>query len=496
MRRRLPLACGLVLVAAIAACSLPPRLVRVVTPPEAVATLDKRSAYLKAHMRDGSVYVLTDWSVDEAAGSLSGKGELLGPDRRVRETGELTLAIASVALFETNVLQKSPSVRALSVMTGVSVAATVYCIANPKACFGSCPTFYVSDGARDVLMAEGFSASVAPSLEATDLDALPRARPVGRDLHVRMKNEALETHVVRYVDVLAAPRLVAGRVFATQAGELWQAAEVRQPVACVAAEGDCRAAVLAFDGRERTSVADGRDLGARETIDLEFVAPLPGQRVGLVVASRQTLVSTFLFYQELAYMGRSAGAWLAALEREGGSDVLAGMLHAVGGIEVLVEEGAGRWRSLGELYETGPLAADARLVLLPSSVPQALHVRLRLARGHWRLDYVALASLGARVEPVRIAPEGGRQALTTLPGDVHDFDFRLPEDPERYELFLETRGYYLEWMRDEWLVDEDPARAAMMLADPKRALRVLAPEFKKREAEMDRLFWNSRYARP
>jgi hypothetical protein len=51
-------------------------------------------------------------------------------------------------------------------------------------------------------------------------------------------------------------------------------------------------------------------------------------------------------------------------------------------------------------------------------------------------------------------------------------------------------------MRDEWLVDEDPARAAMMLADPKRALRVLAPEFKKREAEMDRLFWNSRYARP
>ncbi len=82
----------------------------------------------------------------------------------------------------------------------------------------------------------------------------------------------------------------------------------------------------------------------------------------------------------------------------------------------------------------------------------------------------------------------------TLPGDEHTFVFRLPDHPDRWELFLESRGYYLEWMRSEWLPEENPARAAMMLLEPARALRELAPEFKRLEPHMERLFWGSRLA--
>ncbi|MGE5693531.1 MAG: hypothetical protein ACM3YF_07115, partial [Candidatus Zixiibacteriota bacterium] len=87
------------------------------------------------------------------------------------------------------------------------------------------------------------------------------------------------------------------------------------------------------------------------------------------------------------------------------------------------------------------------------------------------------------------------QMLVTFPGDEYTLVYRLPEDFSRYELFLESRGYYLEWMRREWLAEENLDRAAMMFFNPENALRVLAPEFKKVEAEIEEQFWGSKYVR-
>lgn len=90
-----------------------------------------------------------------------------------------------------------------------------YCLVNPKACFGSRPTFYAWDGERMALQAEGFSASVCPVLEARDIDALYKAKPKSQDFELRVTNEALETHVIRYANILAVPRPASGRTFAT-----------------------------------------------------------------------------------------------------------------------------------------------------------------------------------------------------------------------------------------------------------------------------------------
>src|SRR5262245_16560641 len=84
------------------ACATSPQIVRELVPPEQVPTLDKRSRYLKAHLRDGRVYVLEAWKVDEASGTVTGTGELLGIDRAALEQGEFTLRSADVAIFETN----------------------------------------------------------------------------------------------------------------------------------------------------------------------------------------------------------------------------------------------------------------------------------------------------------------------------------------------------------------------------------------------------------
>jgi hypothetical protein len=499
--------------ALISGCSSVQTMQRTMVEPSQPQTVDKKSPFLKAHMRDGSVYVLSPWSIDTIGRRVIGRGSRLDVNRVSEAASEQSIPIDSVALFETNVVKPHPTVGALTVVTGVSLAITALCLANTKACFGSCPTFYVSDGERPLLQAEGFSASVAPALEATDIDALYQARPTSRAFEVRMTNEALETHVVRWVHVLAAPRLDRGRTFATQSGQFWQASTIVPPQRCMAPEGDCLSALSAVDGTERFSTADSTDLAAREIIELEFPTP-SGDTLGLVIASRQTLLSTYVLYQALAYMGRSAGTWLAALQRgdERTRTQSASLGRLLGGIEVQALDSSGVWISVGETQETGPLATDVRVVPLPHLPAGATRLRLRLTRGHWRLDHVALAQLSGRVEPLRLDPvfvrrDGADDAnalallrdssrvLTTLPGDALTLVYELPRDFARYELFLEARGYYLEWMREEWMREENSARAAMMFLEPALALRILATEFKRQEAEMEKAFWGSRYVR-
>jgi hypothetical protein len=465
-------------------------------------------------MQDGRLYVLSQWQVGPAGRTVAGSGELLDQNRRVIQSGEFSVDIDSVAVFETNIVQTSPAVAALAVISGASVALTIVCIANPKACFGSCPTFYVSDGEKELLQAEGFSSSVSPSMEAQDIDALYRAGIQGRTVEVRMTNEALETHVVRSVNLLAIPRAEGERVFLATDGAFWSANEFLEPARATAEEGDCLEMLRRFDGIERYSSVDSTDLTARELIELEFPAVAEG-RWGLVVASRQTLLSTFLFYQALAYLGESAVEAIAEIER-GDAAILErsqGFRDLLGGIEVLVPDAEGSWTMVEDLHETGPLASDVRLVPLTDTGPGPVRVRLRLTRGHWRLDYVAMVRLTDRVQPNRRQPirvyrgqvEDGiahaalldsTKVLTTLPGDEYVMVYELPDHANTCELFLDSQGYYLEWIRQEWLVEENPAMATMMFLDTRRALRELAPQFKELEAGMEEMFWRSRYVSP
>lgn len=481
---------------------------RVMVEPGEMSTLDERSPFLKVHMRDGTLYVLSPWSTDESQQEVSGTGAHYDVERVVIDQGHVVVPVDSVVLFETNVTQLSGATVALSFLTIITAAVGIYCATDPKACFGSCPTFYVTDGERDVLQAEGFSASIAPSLEARDVDALYRAKPHGREVVVHMKNEAYETHVVRSVNLLALPREPGQRVVHDDDGGFWSVTEPVGPSWCRAGGADCTEDVAAFDGREWWSEADSTDLAARETMDLRFdAAP---ESPALVVSSRQSLLPTYLLYQAFAYLGTSMGDWMAAMERgdAGARAAVNGLVDTFGGIDVLVENDAGGWDSLTTIRETGPLAADTRMVPLPpTSGP--LRVRLRMAKGAWRVDWLALASVDGRVDPLRLEPTdvaAGPDAdaraklidpdevLVTSPGDCYTLEYRLPADAARYELFLESQGYYLEWMRWEWMNEEDPARAAALFLDPEGTLRRLAPQYKAVEATMDSTFWRSKYA--
>lgn len=492
------------------------RLERKVGP--TLASVDGGARYLKCHMRSGDVYVLHDWTIDEASRAVFGVGQKLGPDRATESDGHQRVPIDDVALFETNTIVTSPSVASMSIISGLSVIASVACLTNPKACFGSCPTFYaVDDDGHEILQAEGFSDAIAPALEKHDLDALWRTTGKPGRFTVKLTNEAYETHTIKAADLLAVPRPPGGRVVATD-DTLYTASAVDPPIACTAAEGDCTDVVRAVDSRERTSLTDGEDLAARETIELVFApasAPSGGATFGIVVGARQSLVTTFLMYQGLAYLGTTAGAWLAELERGGVASRAGGraLANLIGGIDVQVERD-GTWTTVGTVYETGPLATDVHLVVLPPGTV-ADRVRLRLPKGGWRIDSVARATITGTAVPIRIAPRSitgtlgsefgaGRAPATafpivTMPGDAYQLVYDLPDLPAGaagYDLFLDSRGFYLEWMRKQWLAEEHPMSALEMFVMPEQALRDLAPAFKRLEPDAEALFWSSRYAHP
>lgn len=506
-----PRAIVILCAAAFAGCTRAVYGPRLHAPTDAPAPSQVHDGQLKVHLKSGELVVLSTWMQQGAA--LAGDGTRYDLQRREAGRGRYVIPHDSIALLQSEIRvgSRPTPVAGMAIWTTIWGVTTAVCVADPKSCFGSCPTFYVATDSGEALAAEGFSGSIVRALEAQDLDPLFAAQPTGGAFTVRMRNEALETHAVRRLSLLAAPRPATGRVLATGDGRFYAASSVRAPTDCRAEEGSCLAALRAEDGFERTSPADSTDLGARETIELTF--PAATARVGFVLAARQSLMSTYLFYQTMGFLGTRAGDALAALER-GGPDVAEramGMARRIGRMEIEVRDG-NAWRQIGVFDEAGPLATNVELLPFTHDGLAPVRVRLTATKGAWRIDWVGLVDLAQPVQPITLLAErvlrGGvadsvalaflldpGAHLVTYPGDTYDVVFRLPEVRGGWEVFLQSEGYYYEWMRSEWLADENPVLAALALTAPSSALRALAPDYKRVELEMERLFWSSRFGR-
>ena len=266
--------------------------------------------YLKLHMKNGELYVLSDWMINKDANEVTGSGSHQNLNREILDLGDFQIPLQEIVLAETNQIRGSTAEGVLTALTVITGIFTIVCIANPKACFGSCPTFYASNGSDFIVQSEGFSSSISPSLEVKDVDALYRIKPTSENFEIQLRNEAYETHVIRSANILALPNQKVVVFTATPDGDFIQAKNLIEPIKVIAPEGECSDKLCSFDGQERFSAADSTDLAAKEIIELTFYN-VPSNNLGLVIASRQTLLTTFLFYQSLAYMGTKAGDWLA-----------------------------------------------------------------------------------------------------------------------------------------------------------------------------------------
>jgi hypothetical protein len=267
-----------------------------------------------------------------------------------------------------------------------------------------------------------------------------------------------------------------------------------------------------MDQSERFSTADPADLASKEIVEVRF-SNVPRGKSGLIIGSRQTFMTTFLFYQGMAHAGSNMPYYLAEVE-SGNKSMQRHMTRIwdmLGGIEILVQKKNGKWEKAGELDEMGPIAADIQLVTLPETGDE-VNIRLRMTKGLWRIDQLALVKLDREVQPLRIKPSrvmrdsvedetakrwltDTSQYLVTFPGDRYELVYDLPGNGQGLELFLYTRGYYIEWMRENWIKEENNLKMAIMFSFPRYYLKMMAPDFKLVEPGMEESFWNSRYAK-
>ncbi|WP_242134531.1 hypothetical protein [Aestuariivivens marinum] len=477
--------------------------------------------FFKVHLKNGDVSLLSDWSLNAAKDSISGNGKLFDFNRNELREGPLAHSIDDIAIIETNQLEAIKStdkdkISTLAVLTGVNLILDVVCITNPKACFGSCPTFYTteSNSVHDA-KAEGFSSAISPALEKMDMDAL-NTRSKGGEFFLTMKNEAFETHMVNELVLTAVPKKSHEFVFQDRRHTFYKSDYILSPSSATVSGTDILNAISEMDNREFFSHTDRDDLTKKEAIYLNFEG-VQDQQQGLVINFRQSLLTTFLLYNGLSYMGDEVGDYFTKIETNTAvKKRLSNPFKLLGNIKLFVwDSKKEQWVFFDALYETGPISKNLVIAPIPKDLPHdgTLKLKIELTKGLWRLDYLALSAiqeepLALEIRPSKVMTIKGAPVslnrvlsddenyLVSFPGNEFVFKFDLPElkHQDAYELFLSSKGYYLEWIRANWLMDKNTSKLEKMLSNDPDTWKALANEYKEVEHEMERVFWNSKYS--
>lgn len=483
----------------------------------AVKDLPKSNTYLKAHYKNGSLTVFnSNWKVDNQYKEVVGVGRTYDYQRRFISDGPVAIPIDSIAIFETNRKLKASELKgigALTVLMGINTAIGVYCLANPKACFGSCPTFYTNQ--HDVIHnanAEGFSNAIAPSMAYSDIDAINTIALAGESFDLFMKNEALETHCIESLELLAVEN-TSGEILHGTDQKFYSSLREIAPVVAEGSEGNILPLITSFDLNERFSLADDDNLSSKEELHFTFVNERLDKDLGLKLGFRQTLMTTYFIYSAMGYMGDKVGEYFAEIERNGDaiSQLKSGIKQELGNLQIFVwNETDKLWVDQGGFYETGPIAVNQQVLKLKNDFSHQKEVKIKiiLNKGLWRIDNVALAALNKEVEPIILTPKSltknaedfkeglgfvdSNEKLISMPGDEFKLSFEMPEHGENYTLFLKSGGYYLEWMRESWIKDKDLLALRQMLKNPKKYLKNQASDYKLYEQTMEEVFWGSR----
>lgn len=473
--------------------------------------------FLKAHLKNGDVCILNgDWQIDTTLNFVSGYGSQYDFNRRQTFQGSISISIDSVAIFETNVKILNPEawrITALNLMAGLDVVVGLICLTNPKACFGSCPTFYINeDDDFQYADAEGFSNAISPSMEYYDIDALNNKIITNNIFSITMKNEALETHCVKDVKIFAYPLEKGERVYQSPTNDFYLCENDYSLSYAKAIEGDITTLLKSQDRQERFSLSDVTNLNSKEEIYLTYENIKNTANLGLVINFRQTLMTTYLFYSAMGYMGDNVSDVFSILETdEKMRNNFDATTKELGGIDCYVwNEKTNNWEIQARIYETGPIAINRQFNPFHNIQSNSrVKIKLVLNKGLWRLDYVSLTNIKKQVTPIKLSPmaiynkgkpdklalgeiNSPDKYLLSMPGSEYKFNFILPSANTNYELFLYSKGYYLEWMREHWIKDKDMLKLKQMVDDPKKYLLEEAKNYKQYESTMEQEFWNSK----
>jgi hypothetical protein len=497
---------------------------------------------LKAHLVDGRTVVFPDGAVISRQQLVALEGpvgtdtQYVGLKSVVRQRRESTRAreyallddigtpVHAVAMSSVVAVEAfEPRVNAAQTVV-VSAAATVLgtlaTAGLAVALFGSCPTVYADASGGPVLQAEGFSYSIGPLFEKPDLDLL-RVRPAADGtVRLELRNEALETHYINHVALIAARHEPGASVVPDQRGNP-VAVEAMRPLsrAVDRAGRNVRDVLATADGNLYSTAASVlaavRPGDFDDYIDLDATNLPPGDSVAVVLRLRNSLLNTVLLYDGMLG-GPAALNWLA------------GDLNKVPAALEL-----GRWygSTMGmratlvapvpmsvHLSDVGPIAFRDVAIVLPRPARNASRVRVRLSfvADNWRIDQAGIAAVVSRpqstVMPLSAVlvptPETGggpmqdtaaqhalaavdARYLQTIPGQRMTLEFAtgLKPDEPGVTYLLSWQGWYREWVRGEWMAK--PTRSERFVPGD-AALMTALTKWRERQESFERAFYASR----
>ncbi|MGH7465874.1 MAG: hypothetical protein ACREK1_11910, partial [Longimicrobiales bacterium] len=330
----------------------------------------------------------------------------------------------------------------------------------------------------EVLEAELFSYSVAPLLEARDVDLLGARADGSGNVDLEIRNEALETHQINHLELLAVDHAGDEAVVPDERG---RPLVIGALSAVVARDRSGRDVSAVLGARDSSSFATAEAVVAAARLDdmhdyIELVMPRPVGRdsVAVVLRVRNSLLNTVLFYDMmLGSAGAKALDWLGSdLQRIGPAVQLGSWYASRFGMWVAVEEG-GVYRDVARVPDTGPIAWKDIAVVVPVPADgDTMRIRLSFVMDEWRIDRVAVALDARRATPRSIplasvtgadgAPvpdallrmaEPDELYVETGPGHHFTAHFDAGSGPaERTRTFLlSSQGFYTEWIRPDWV---------------------------------------------
>jgi hypothetical protein len=425
-------------------------------------------------------------------------------------------SVVAMESFHTNVRPvETILVSAFATAAAGAAAIAIACAVDPK-CFGSCPTVYSDSAGTPVLEAEGFSYSIAPMFERRDVDRL-RAQP-DRDGTVRLelRNEALETHFINHLELLEVRHEPDEWVAPDPGNRPVAVRGVRPPGRAVDRRGrDVLPDVAAHDGRFFKSDVAILDAATADDLDdwIELEAPVPpgADSVALVFRMRNSLLATVVFYDlMLGDRGPRAIDWMARdLSRIAPAVDLGRWAAEHLGLRLAVFDGHS-WRPVARVGDSGPVAWKDVIALVPTLGRPVLAVRLSFVADNWRVDRIGVASAWrrpeARIVPLadvrqadgRPSPDAlaamraadDRYVETTTGGSLAARFAVEPAGPEiARTFFLASQGYYLEWLRREWLAT---GRDSSAFAPGRPALLDAVRRWRATQDETERRFYATR----
>ena len=433
------------------------------------------SSPVKAHLIDGSTVVFPE-GVNVYDGKVQGKGERFDIAlENNRFVDEIALDdIAAMESFQTPVNTGATAVASTAGTAGwvlVGGAAALLL-------FGSCPTVYSVDSDVAFLEAELFSYSITPSFQARDIDKLGLQHVQDGYVELDVRNEMLETHYIDQLEVLEITHAADQVAYPDSNGQPILVGTTIEPVSAVDQyDRDIMSEITAADGQvwsatnNRMAKVSPEDY--HDSLDFEFNVPKNSGEIALVLKMRNSMLNTVLLYDVmLKEQSFAALDWMGHDLSHLGNRAEMGLWYRENmGMTISVWRD-GRFRKVGRIGDQGPIAWSERILILDAPEGNTVRVRLSFVADNWRIDQVALA-IDAERGKVRTIPVTTAQTpemvrpdipeflahaddtyLITRPGDSVQIGFDVGESNQPRTFFLATEGYYMEWMRSEWLTEE------------------------------------------